>query len=217
EAPEAAAETPSAAAEAEAPAAPEVEAPAETPAPAAPAAAPAPRAEAEPPRQVGYTGEIEGRVVKLEDLLRDGDSELVKTDYDQLMRLVDESFTNVTEQQIVRGTVVSIGEKDVVIDIGFKSDGVVPRNEFDEEINPGDEVEVFLERLEDRNGQLVLSKTKADQVRRWQRIEDAYNNEEVLEGTIVRRIKGGMIVELLGGMEAFLPGSQIDVRPVRDF
>lgn len=166
---------------------------------------------------MGYTGEIVGRVVKLEDLLRDGDGETDRTDYDQLTRLVDETFTNVTEQQIVRGRVVSIGEKDVVIDIGFKSDGVVPLNEFDRELNPGDEVEVYLERLEDRQGQLVLSKTKADQVRRWQRIEEAYENEQVLEGTIVRRIKGGMIVELFSGMEAFLPGSQIDVRPVRDF
>ncbi|MDX1430110.1 MAG: 30S ribosomal protein S1, partial [Rhodothermales bacterium] len=79
------------------------------------------------------------------------------------------------------------------------------------------EVEVYLERIEDYHGQLVLSKTKADKVKRWQRIENAYENEEVLEGTIVRRIKGGMIVELFDGIEAFLPGSQIDVRPVRDF
>ncbi|MEX1055452.1 MAG: 30S ribosomal protein S1, partial [Rhodothermales bacterium] len=112
---------------------------------------------------------------------------------------------------------VSVGEKDVVIDIGFKSDGVVSLNEFDRELKAGDEVDVFIDRLEDHQGQLVLSKTKADKQRRWERIENAYNNEEVLEGTIVRRIKGGMIAELFDGMEAFLPGSQIDVRPVRDF
>ncbi|MFT4605293.1 MAG: small subunit ribosomal protein S1, partial [Rhodothermales bacterium] len=87
----------------------------------------------------------------------------------------------------------------------------------DEDLAIGDEVEVFLERMEDRLGQLVLSKSKADTVRRWRKIEDAFEGETVLEGTIVRRIKGGMIVELFEGLEAFLPGSQIDVRPVRDF
>ncbi|WP_456425721.1 30S ribosomal protein S1 [Rhodocaloribacter sp.] len=133
------------------------------------------------------------------------------------MKLVEQTLTNVSEHEIVKGRVVSIGEKDVVIDIGFKSDGIVSKNEFDEDLKPGDEVEVYLERIEDYQGQLVLSKTKADTVKRWRRIEEAYENEEVLEGTIIRRIKGGMIVELLGGMEAFLPGSQIDVRPVRDF
>ncbi len=111
-----------------------------------------------------------------------------------------------------------VNEDYVVIDIGYKSDGIVSRDEFGEgEIRPGDTVEVYLERKEDRDGQLVLSKEQADKVRRWQRVEEIYENEEVIEGTIIRRIKGGMIVELFDGMEAFLPGSQIDVRPVRDF
>ena len=172
----------------------------------------------EPTGRVGYTGEIVGRVVRLEDLEEDGEDDRASTEsYKQLMMLVDESFTQVTEQEIVRGRVVSVGEKDVVIDIGFKSDGVVSLNEFSRELSSGDEVEVFVDRLEDYHGQLVLSKTKADQVRRWQRVEEAYENEQVLDGTIVRRIKGGMIVELFDTMEAFLPGSQIDVRPVRDF
>ncbi len=172
----------------------------------------------EPTGRVGYTGEIVGRVIKLEDLEGDGEEVTAASQsYEQLMKLVEQSFTKVKEQEIVHGRVVSVGEKDVVIDIGFKSDGVVSLNEFDRELKAGDEVEVFIDRLEDYHGQLVLSKTKADQVRRWQRIEDAFNNEQVLEGTIVRRIKGGMIVELFGNMEAFLPGSQIDVRPVRDF
>ena len=172
----------------------------------------------EPTGRVGYTGEIVGRVVKLEDLEGDGEEESAASQsYEQLMKLVEQSFTRVNEQEIVHGRVVSVGEKDVVIDIGFKSDGVVSLNEFGRELKAGDEVEVFIDRLEDYHGQLVLSKTKADQVRRWQRIEDAFNNEQVLEGTIVRRIKGGMIVELFDSMEAFLPGSQIDVRPVRDF
>ncbi len=169
--------------------------------------------------RIGYTGEIEGRVVTLEELEEAyGEEKQTGQGYDQLMKLVDQTFTKVNEQEIVNGRVVSVGEKDAVIDIGFKSDGVVSLNEFDRELSPGDEVEVFVDRLEDYHGQLVLSKAKADQLRRWQRIEDAFENDRIIEGTIVRRIKGGMIVELdIGKMEAFLPGSQIDVRPVRDF
>jgi small subunit ribosomal protein S1 len=171
-----------------------------------------------PKAMVGYTGEIIGRVLRLDEIDEaDDESRLRKETYAELEKLVDKTFTAVTEHEIVRGRVVSIGEKDAVIDIGFKSDGIVSLGEWDRELVAGDEVEVYLERLEDYHGQLVLSKTKADQVRRWQRIEDAFANEEVLEGTIIRRIKGGMIVELFGDMEAFLPGSQIDVRPVRDF
>ena len=166
----------------------------------------------------GYKGEIVGDVLRLEDLAERPDGfGLHGTDYDMLRQMVEGTLSNVTEQQIVTGRVVSIGEKDVVIDIGFKSDGIVSRNEFDYELKPGDEVEVFLERMEDYQGQLVLSKTKADTVRRWRRIEEAFEKETVLEGTIIRRIKGGMIVQLFDSLEAFLPGSQIDVRPVRDF
>jgi len=166
---------------------------------------------------IGFTGEITGEVYKLEDLDQVTDPEDVNVGLDDLRKLVENTLTNVSENEIVAGKVVSVGEKDVVIDIGFKSDGIVSRGEFGEELAAGEEVEVYLERIEDYHGQLVLSKTKADTVRRWRRIEHAFDSEEVLEGTIVRRIKGGMIVELLDGMEAFLPGSQIDVRPVRDF
>lgn len=172
-----------------------------------------------PPRagMLGFTGEITGQVYKLEDLDKVVDPEDWNVGLDDLRALVENTLTNVSEHEIVSGKVVSVGDKDVVIDIGFKSDGIVSRSEFGAELIAGQEVEVYLERIEDYHGQLVLSKTKADTVRRWRRIEDAFNNEEVLEGLIVRRIKGGMIVELLDGMEAFLPGSQIDVRPVRDF
>jgi len=166
---------------------------------------------------IGYTGEISGEVFKLEDLENVTDEEDPNVGLDDLRKLVENTLTNVSENEIVAGKVISISEKDVVIDIGFKSDGIVSRSEFGAELAAGEEVEVYLERIEDYHGQLVLSKTKADTVRRWRRIEDAFDNEEVLEGTIVRRIKGGMIVELFDGMEAFLPGSQIDVRPVRDF
>ena len=170
------------------------------------------------PARVGYTGEIIGSVIKLEDLERRGRQEEPSLpERAELMKLIEGTLTVVSENEIVSGRVVSVGEKDVVIDIGFKSDGVVSKNEFDEDLEPGSEVQVFLERIEDYHGQLVLSKTKADKVRRWELIESVFENETVLEGTVVRRIKGGMIVELLDGLEAFLPGSQIDVRPVRDF
>ena len=216
------ASTPEAPAEAATETAPEAAAE-ETPAAEAPAEeAPVAEAESTPeatePVLYGYTGEITGRVVKLEDLQEGiGDPETAYPEYDQLMSLIEETLTDVSEHEIVSGRIVSVGEKDVVIDIGFKSDGVVPKNEFAEDLEPGTEVEVYLERIEDYHGQLVLSKTKADKFRRWERIETAYENETVLEGTIVRRIKGGMIVDLIDGLEAFLPGSQIDVRPVRDF
>ena len=166
---------------------------------------------------IGYTGQILGDVIKLEDLDTGIEPELHKLGSDELREMIETTLVHVAEHEIVKGKIVSIAEKDVIIDIGFKSDGIVSRNEFDEEISEGDEVEVFLERIEDYHGQLVLSKTKADTLRRWNRVEEAYENEEIIEGLIVRRIKGGMIVELFEGMEAFLPGSQIDVRPVRDF
>ena len=169
-------------------------------------------------KRVGYTGEITGKVFKLEDLLEPGDDAPAdQAEHDELIKLIEGTVTSVSEHTIVPGVVVSVGDKDVVIDIGFKSDGVIAKSEFEEVLASGDDVEVYLERIEDRHGQLVLSKLKADKFRRWERIESAFENETVLEGTIIRRIKGGMIVELIDGLEAFLPGSQIDVRPVRDF
>ncbi len=171
------------------------------------------------PNTIGYTGEIIGPVVTLEEIAQgDKEEREAAQSWKELEEMVAASFTAVREQEIVQGRIVSVGEKDVVIDIGFKSDGVVSLNEFDDALAPGDEVEVLVERLEDYHGQLVLSKTRADELRRWQRIEEAHEKGDIIEGTIIRRIKGGMIVNLdIGDMEAFLPGSQIDVRPVRDF
>jgi small subunit ribosomal protein S1 len=166
----------------------------------------------------GFTGEPVGKTVSLDELESEEDTYSDDPVYDQFRALIDETAIDVREQDIVEGRVLRVDEDYVVVDIGYKSDGIVPRDEFgDEELHPGDTVEVYLELKEDRDGQLVLSKEKADSVRRWQRVEEIYENEEVIEGTIIRRIKGGMIVELFDGMEAFLPGSQIDVRPVRDF
>ncbi|MFB6231108.1 MAG: 30S ribosomal protein S1 [Salinibacter sp.] len=164
----------------------------------------------------GFMGETHGQTVSLDELEGDQSSQRDDPVYDQFREVVDETSIDVREQDIVEGRVLRVDEDFVVIDIGYKSDGIVPRGEFDE-IHPGDTVEVYLELKEDRDGQLVLSKERADEVRRWRRVEEIYENEEVVEGEIVRRIKGGMIVELFDGMEAFLPGSQIDVRPVRDF
>ena len=201
------------------------DAPAEEPIAEEPVAAeeaPAPAAEAAPAStddapHIGFTGAILGDVITVDQLdAAEYDAERA-AEIERLSAMIEDTLTNVSENDIVRGRVVSIGQKDVVIDIGFKSDGIVSRNEFGEELTAGDEVEVYLDRIEDHQGQLILSKTKADTVRRWNRIEDAFNSEEVLQGVITRRIKGGMIVELFDGMEAFLPGSQIDVRPVRDF
>ncbi len=168
---------------------------------------------------LGYTGEIQGEVITLADLeayeSRKDPDEPEDKDED-LLAMYEGSLSAVEEGEIVEGTVVSIGEKEILVDFGFKSTGTVSKNEFREVLEVGDTVEVFLERKEDRLGQPVISKDKADTVRRWQIINDAFENEGVLEGTIVRRIKGGMIVDLLG-QEAFLPGSQVDARPVRDF
>ncbi len=169
----------------------------------------------------GYTGRESHETVKLSDLdalTTTADERQKKAD---LSKMLESSFTAIPQQDIVMGRIVTITDKDVVIDIGGKSDGIIARSEFHgAELAPGQDIEVFVERLENRQGQLQLSKTKADETLKWRRIERAFNSEEILEGEITKRIKGGMIVQLfddIGGIEAFLPGSQIDVRPVRDF
>ncbi len=168
--------------------------------------------EADVPAITGFTGEPT-RVLKLEEVEAQAS---MPTAEDDLLKLYEQTMTAMEEEDVVTGVVVGVTDKDVVIDIGFKSDAVVSRSEFDEEVVPGQEVEVYIERLEDRQGQPVVSRKKAVDLRRWQRIERAYETGEVVEGEIVRRVKGGMIVSILD-TEAFLPGSQVDVRPVRDF
>ena len=139
-------------------------------------------------------------------------------EYDELMALYDESISGIEEGQIVKGTVVSIGPSEVMVDIGFKSEGAVPVKEFSdpESIEKGLEIEVFLENIEDQEGQAVLSKQKADFMRVWDSIKDAYDTGTTVEGQLMRRIKGGIVVSLFG-VEAFLPGSQIDIRQVKNF
>jgi len=141
-------------------------------------------------------------------------------EFNQLASMYEDTLNEIEEKEIVTGIVVSVDEKYVVVDIGFKSEGIVPVNEFPDKVvktlQPGDEVEVFLDRVEDREGQLILSRRKADILQAWDTIEKAHETGEVIEGYIQRRIKGGMVVDVFG-IDAFLPGSQIDVRPVRDF
>ena len=137
-------------------------------------------------------------------------------DSDEMTDLYSGSLSAVEADQIVTGTVVGLTDKEVVVDIGFESDGVVAKNEFGETPEVGDQIDVYVERLEDRRGRLKLSYTMATHKLRWNIFEGALESGAVIEGEIVKRIKGGMIVNLLGS-EAFLPDSQVDVHPVRDF
>jgi small subunit ribosomal protein S1 len=146
------------------------------------------------------------------------DREYNEAEYKDLMKLYEGTLGKISEGEIVRGRVVAIGETTVSVDIGFKSEGTVALAEFTnrDELKVGDEIEVFLESVENKDGQMILSRKRADFMRVWERVTKAFTTGEVLQGRCVRRIKGGIVVDLLG-IDAFLPGSQIDVRPVRDF
>ena len=135
-----------------------------------------------------------------------------------LAKLYDESFKNIKEGEIITGEIVGITDDNVILDVGFKSSGVVPKNEFspEDELKIGKGVEIVIESVEDEEGNVQLSKKRADFLRIWEKIIHAHDHEEILQGKILKRIKGGMVVDLMG-IEAFLPGSQIDIRPVRDF
>jgi len=128
------------------------------------------------------------------------------------------TFSDISENQVIKGRVIGINDNDILVDIGFKSEGIIDRDEFSVDTLPeiGDQLEVYLERIEDRHGNTILSKSKADFMRRWQELKEAFENETVLSGKIIKRIKGGMVVDM-GVVQAFLPGSQVDVRPIQDF
>jgi len=132
--------------------------------------------------------------------------------------LYERTLSKVKEDEMVHGRVVSVTRDEILVDIGFKSLGVVPRTEFvgAELLTPGDQVDVFVEKIEDAEGRLILSRRRADFMKTWEDILKLHDTQQVVPVRILRRIKGGMVVDLLG-IEAFLPGSQIDVRPVRDF
>ena len=137
---------------------------------------------------------------------------------EELVGKYDQTLSAIKDQEVVEGTVMSINKREVVVSVGFKSDGVVPAAEFryNPELKVGDKVEVYVESQEDKNGQLVLSHKEARAARSWDRVNEALDNNEVVKGYIKCRTKGGMIVDVLG-TEAFLPGSQIDVKPIHDY
>ncbi|WP_020403267.1 30S ribosomal protein S1 [Gracilimonas tropica] len=166
-----------------------------------------------------FSGDVEGEVYNIEDLQRPSD-EYSDEEYEEMVGMYENTLNEIEEKEIVTGRVVSVDEKYVVVDIGFKSEGIIQVNEFSnealEEMEPGDEIDVFLDRVEDKEGQLILSRRKADILHAWEKIEASHENGDIIEGYIKRRIKGGMVVDVMG-IDAFLPGSQIDVRPVRDF
>ena len=137
---------------------------------------------------------------------------------EDLEKAYDETLNKVTEHQVVEGTVISVDKKEVIVNIGYKSDGIIPASEFryNPDLKVGDKVEVYVENQEDVKGQLVLSHKKARLSKSWERVNEALENEEVIQGYIKCRTKGGMIVDVFG-IEAFLPGSQIDVHPIRDY
>ncbi len=132
--------------------------------------------------------------------------------------LYDKTLSQIHDQEVVEGTVVSVNKREVVVNIGYKSDGVIPYAEFryNPDLKVGDKVEVFIENQEDKKGQLLLSHKLAKHARSWEQVEAALESQEIIHGYIKCRTKGGMIVEIFG-IEAFLPGSQIDVKPIRDY
>ena len=155
------------------------------------------------------------RKVSIEELLHlEVTEEVPQEEQDRYLS----TFSDISEREIITGRVIGMNEKEILIDIGFKSEGIIKRDEFAENALPevGEKLDVYLERMEDESGKTVLSKEKADFLRRWTKLREIHETGEIISGRIVRRIKGGMVVDL-DGVQAFLPGSQIDVRPVKDF
>lgn len=138
--------------------------------------------------------------------------------HEELEKTYDDTLNKISDREVVDGKVIAITKREVVVNIGFKSDGIIPLNEFryNPDLKVGDTVEVYIENQEDKKGQLVLSHRKARATRAWNRVNEALANEEIIKGFIKCRTKGGMIVDVFG-IEAFLPGSQIDVKPIRDY
>lgn len=137
---------------------------------------------------------------------------------DDYANLYNGTLNTVLEKEVIEGTVISLNKREVVIDIGYKSDGIVSLNEFryNPELKIGDKVDVFIDSLEDKKGQMILSHKQARATRSWERVNESLENDEIIKGYIKCRTKGGMIVDVFG-IEAFLPGSQIDVKPIRDY
>ena len=167
-----------------------------------------------------FTGDLDEEETYTYDQLQAASEDYTDEEFHELADMYEDTLNEIEEKEIVTGRVVSVDEDYVVVDIGFKSEGMVQTNEFPDDVvenlQPGDEVDVFLDQVEDQEGQLILSRRKADILHAWETIERAAETGEIVEGYIKRRIKGGMVADIMG-IDAFLPGSQIDVRPVRDF
>ena len=147
------------------------------------------------------------------------DDQVDPQEYARLLDLYDTSFRNIAEGEVVKGTVLKVTASEVIVDVGYKSEGIIAVDEFIDEtgqiaVQPGDIVDVLLERTEDREGYVVLSREKAEKMKIWDDVEKAYAEKKVVIGRVIERIKGGLAVDI--GVRAFLPGSQIDVRPVRN-
>ena len=196
-----------------------VETPAEEPvAEAAPEAAELPETPKAPrkPREIeNVYGSIENFDWNALDKKGKGYSEAEKKNLEELYT---KSFKSIDEQAVIMGTVVSINQREIVVNIGFKSDGVISASElrYNPDLKIGDEIEVYVESQEDATGQLILSHKKARMLKSWLRVNEAYEKEEIITGYVKCRTKGGLIVDVFG-IEAFLPGSQIDVKPIRDY
>ena len=149
-----------------------------------------------------------------EELEKITDKEVENTKFDSEVYVTN--FSDVNEKQVAKGTVVSINDKGILVDIGFKSEGLIPRSEFVDLPEIGDEIDTFIVCFEDKRGRLILSKERADFEKRWTELRTAFSEEKVINGTVTKRIKGGMVVDL-GVVNAFLPGSQIDVKSVTNF
>lgn len=136
----------------------------------------------------------------------------------ELEETYNKTFNAIGEKDVVEGTIMGRTAREIVVNIGFKSDGVIPVNElrYNPNFKIGDKIEVYVESQEDANGQLLLSHKKALILKSWKRVNEAYDNEEIVTGYIKSKTKGGLIVDIFG-IEAFLPGSQIDVKPIRDY
>ncbi len=144
---------------------------------------------------------------------------LNQAEIDKQSAAYEQTFNAFTEQEVIEGTIVSINDREVVVNIGAKSDGIIPASEirYNPELKVGDKIEVFVENQEDSNGQLQLSHKKARILKSWDRVNEAFDNQEIITGHVKSRTKGGLIVTVFDNIEAFLPGSQIDVKPIRDY
>ncbi|MCR5140418.1 MAG: 30S ribosomal protein S1 [Bacteroidaceae bacterium] len=151
------------------------------------------------------------------DAYENGDTQTTAAKEEQ-EKAYDNTLNKVAENEVVEGTVIAINKREVIVNIGYKSDGIIPLNEFryNPDLKVGDKVEVYIENQEDKKGQLILSHKKARTSKSWERVNQALENDEIVKGYVKCRTKGGMIVDVFG-IEAFLPGSQIDVKPIRDY